>query len=314
MQTTYGLFDRHGALKNSAQETGNPPKEPFVPINESYRLPQPGKSSILDLRLTLTIDASGAHACACVPCSEGVKKMRKRWMVALAGALAAVPAAAQHGGHGGHGDHGAPGAPPAAKVKLTTVVLRVSGMHCPPCEQAVAEALRKVPGVAKAGVSLKDRIAEVSYDADGPAAQEMTRAVARATSSCPDAKFDAALLLRVKGLRGEEGVQRLSSAFAQTRGVRKAEVLSSGAAVVALESEPLLRLRDILTAAEKSGFTATPLSAKDARKLKLGEPVSTSPAPGGHEGHGGMHGGETGSPGGGCCPHGQATVPDFSNF
>jgi copper chaperone CopZ len=239
--------------------------------------------------------------------------MKKRWMVALAVTLAAVPAAAQHGGHGGHGEHGAPSAPPAAGVKLTTVVLRISGMHCPPCEQAVTEALRKVPGVAKVGVSLKDGIVEVSYDAGGPAIQEITRAVAQAPSPMPGGKFAAALLLRVKGLRGEEGAQRLSLALAQTKGVRKAEVLSSGAAVVALDEEPLLRLKDVLAAAEKPGFTVTPLSAKDARKLKLGASTSASPASSEHEGHGG-HGSGACAPDGGCCPHGQAALPGFSNF
>jgi copper chaperone CopZ len=45
-----------------------------------------------------------------------------------------------------------------------TVTLTVGGMHCPACANRVTKALKSLPGVAEAAVSLEQRQATVTYD------------------------------------------------------------------------------------------------------------------------------------------------------
>ncbi len=59
-----------------------------------------------------------------------------------------------------------------------TIKLRVDGMSCEHCVQAVKKALEGVPGVRSAQVSLEQGLAEVeAADAEGVAVEQLVKAV-----------------------------------------------------------------------------------------------------------------------------------------
>jgi copper chaperone len=57
------------------------------------------------------------------------------------------------------------------------LVLRVEGMTCGHCARAVADALRAVPGVADAEVSLAEKTATVAHGDPPPSADALRAAV-----------------------------------------------------------------------------------------------------------------------------------------
>ncbi len=61
-----------------------------------------------------------------------------------------------------------------------TLELTIRGMHCASCVSAVENALASVPGVRAARVNLATERAQVQLGADGPAVEQLTRAVAEA--------------------------------------------------------------------------------------------------------------------------------------
>jgi copper chaperone CopZ len=54
-----------------------------------------------------------------------------------------------------------PLSPPAGEVAAAT--LTIGGMHCPACSARVIKALKAIPGVKEAEVSLEDRQAKITY-------------------------------------------------------------------------------------------------------------------------------------------------------
>jgi copper chaperone len=48
---------------------------------------------------------------------------------------------------------------------MNKIVLKVEGMSCPHCEAAIQDAIRQLPGVKKAKVSLRKKETAVEYDA-----------------------------------------------------------------------------------------------------------------------------------------------------
>lgn len=60
------------------------------------------------------------------------------------------------------------------------ITLKIQGMSCGGCRAAVEGALKKVPGVLSAAVSLEKAEAEVEYDEKKTAPGELRAAVERA--------------------------------------------------------------------------------------------------------------------------------------
>jgi copper chaperone len=60
---------------------------------------------------------------------------------------------------------------------MTTSTIRVTGMTCGHCVQAVGDALKSVPGVASADVNLDAGNAEVRYDEERTTPEALAAAV-----------------------------------------------------------------------------------------------------------------------------------------
>ncbi|EFN54171.1 hypothetical protein CHLNCDRAFT_135599 [Chlorella variabilis] len=161
--------------------------------------------------------------------------------------------AAAAGGGGGGG---------AAAVKL-----RVEGMHCGACSSAVETALKGVPGVEAAAVSLTIHQAEVRYRSSGGAADMEERLVA-AVEACG---FEASVigpvecrqqLLQVEGMTCSSCSGSVEAALQAVPGVQSAAVnLISGVAEVQYDPE-VAGPRHLVEAVEGAGFVATPLSGQ----------------------------------------------------
>jgi copper chaperone len=61
--------------------------------------------------------------------------------------------------------------------KMERVSLKVSGMSCAHCENRVASAVRKLPGVAEASASAKDAKVDVAYDAEKTGTKQIKEAI-----------------------------------------------------------------------------------------------------------------------------------------
>src|SRR6266511_1405100 len=62
-------------------------------------------------------------------------------------------------------------------VAMRTVAVPVDGMICQVCAGTVKSALKKVPGVQNAEISLENRNAIISYDAGRVTPDQLTRAI-----------------------------------------------------------------------------------------------------------------------------------------
>ena len=69
---------------------------------------------------------------------------------------------------------------PIGPPQLEFTQLRVEGMHCASCVQAVEKSLRQLPGVGSASVNLATESASVSYNADTVGIEDLSAAVDRA--------------------------------------------------------------------------------------------------------------------------------------
>jgi copper chaperone CopZ len=59
-------------------------------------------------------------------------------------------------------------------------VIRIEGMHCHKCEQAISKALAAQPGVHEVEVDFPSRQASVLFDASAVSVRELTHAVTNA--------------------------------------------------------------------------------------------------------------------------------------
>lgn len=59
--------------------------------------------------------------------------------------------------------------------------LSIGGMHCEGCAERVANVLERLEGVQAAKVSLEDKEAHVTHDADIPSFEQMKEAVEKAS-------------------------------------------------------------------------------------------------------------------------------------
>ena len=74
---------------------------------------------------------------------------------------------------GTSGCHKAPSGPPKA------VTLRVTGMTCTSCTQAISAALKKLPGVKEVAVSLESKEATIRYIGGGAGVADFVAAITK---------------------------------------------------------------------------------------------------------------------------------------
>ena len=154
------------------------------------------------------------------------------------------------------------------------VVLNINGMTCTACAQTVESALRRVPGVASATLSLSDDTAAVAYDpaavkvrdmmaaveaagygagadevafvvdglAGGPAAQDVERRVERLDGVVHASASLGADTVRVSYVRGAASVESIRRAIEES-GLRVVEVRSDDQ--LAADLERLSRTKEI---------------------------------------------------------------------
>ena len=60
---------------------------------------------------------------------------------------------------------------------MATVTLKVEGMSCNHCKEAVERALKKLPGVKDAVVDLGEKTATVTYEEEAVSVDQMKEAV-----------------------------------------------------------------------------------------------------------------------------------------
>jgi copper chaperone CopZ len=80
-----------------------------------------------------------------------------------------------------------PPSPQAGKVAAAT--LTIGGMHCPACSARVVKALKAVPGVKEAEVSLEARQANVTYIAGETTPELLEQAITEAGYTFEGAAF-----------------------------------------------------------------------------------------------------------------------------
>jgi copper chaperone len=62
-------------------------------------------------------------------------------------------------------------------IEMATVTLKVEGMSCNHCKEAVEGALKKLPGVKNAVVDLGAKTATVTYEEEAVSVDQMKEAV-----------------------------------------------------------------------------------------------------------------------------------------
>jgi Cu+-exporting ATPase len=145
----------------------------------------------------------------------------------------------------------------AAPADNTVMSVRIGGMTCASCVARLEKAIRAVPGVASASVSLATERADVAF-AGVPDAPAIVRAV-EATG------YEAAtetVELTIEGMTCASCVSRIEKALKSVPGVVGATVnLATGKASVRVVSGPVANLE---AAVRRAGYEARRLSTGDA--------------------------------------------------
>jgi len=110
--------------------------------------------------------------------------------------------------------------PGADSRALLSVDLPVDGIHCAGCVSKIESALRTVPGVMEASVSLATGEAHVSFDPDRASLDELMKAVEGAGYSVPVASTE----LSVEGMHCAACVSRVERLMRGGPGVLAADV------------------------------------------------------------------------------------------
>ena len=143
------------------------------------------------------------------------------------------------------------------------VTLAIDGMHCSSCSTAVEAALRSLPGVIKATVSLSLHQALVEYDSSEVSVQEIVDEVESCGFGCAVLKemLPSRVELRVDGMTCSSCSSAVETALKRLDGVLEAQVdVLSHTAVVVCDDTMLLGVRELVEAVEAAGFEATLVS------------------------------------------------------
>jgi len=138
-------------------------------------------------------------------------------------------------------------------------VLQVSGMHCSSCSSAVEKALKKVPKVLKASVSLSTNQAEVLFEPGTVMVSDLLQAVKNAGFEAQMVKDTSSskIVLAVEGMTCSSCSSAVENGLNELGGVVSARVnLMSHTAEVLYESS-IVGPRNIIEKVESLGFLAS---------------------------------------------------------
>lgn len=139
------------------------------------------------------------------------------------------------------------------------VVLQVSGMHCSSCSSAVEKALKMVPKVLKASVSLSTNQAEVLYEPGTVMVSDLVQAVKKAgfVAQLLEDTSSSKIILSVEGMTCSSCSSAVENGLEEVQGVTSARVnLMSHTAEIHYNSS-VVGPRNIIEKVESLGFVAS---------------------------------------------------------
>jgi Cu+-exporting ATPase len=144
------------------------------------------------------------------------------------------------------------------------LILSIRGMTCAACAQRIERTVRKLPGIAQAGVNLAGEKLFVEYDAAGLQLSAIKEAVQKIGYEVAEKTDSARVVIPIGGMSCAACAQRVEKALKKLDGVRDASVnLATEKATVAYEAQKL-RVSAIRDAIEKAGYEAREFVRTDA--------------------------------------------------
>lgn len=174
--------------------------------------------------------------------------LRRFLLIALSTASFLLPAATTFAAD----EPAAPGS-----VKQTFVV---QGLHCPPCTNTVASALKGTKGVENVKVDWNTKNAWITFDERVISAQQVARKIATTPHMMGGGmRYQASLALKVPAVKDDVAAEKAKAALAEVPGV---------AAVYAYPQQQSIAVRfntsgkattaDLIAALKSAGFEASP--------------------------------------------------------
>ncbi|ADJ29656.1 heavy metal translocating P-type ATPase [Nitrosococcus watsonii] len=152
-------------------------------------------------------------------------------------------------------------APPLKKA-AQTLVLPIKGMTCATCSTRLERVLNKILGVVKSQVNLASEQANITFDPQQTSPQRFYQAITQAGFSVPLEGME----FHIGGMTCATCSTRLEKVFSRLTGV--SEVTVNLATERALLKAPagMLPPAAVIAAAQRAGFTATPLSNQSEKR------------------------------------------------
>ncbi|MDR2296292.1 MAG: heavy metal translocating P-type ATPase [Clostridiales Family XIII bacterium] len=143
-------------------------------------------------------------------------------------------------------------------------ILSIRGMTCAACAQRIERTVRKLPGVAQAGVNLAGEKLFVEYDAAALRLAAIKEAVHKLGYEAAERSTDTRVVIPIGGMSCAACAQRVEKALKRLDGVTEASVnLATEKATVAYEPQKL-HVSAIRDAIGKAGYEALALVRTDA--------------------------------------------------
>jgi len=173
---------------------------------------------------------------------------RRSLLIALSAASFLLPATTTH----------AADEPAAAgSVKQTFVV---QGLHCPPCTNTVAAALKRTKRVENVKVDWNTKNAWITFDERLISAQQVAQQIAATPHMMGRGMhYQASLALKVSGVKDDAAAEKAKAALADVPGVAAVYAYPQHESVaVRFGEEGKATTADLIAALKKAGFDAAP--------------------------------------------------------
>ncbi|MDK9722505.1 MAG: heavy metal translocating P-type ATPase [Rhodospirillales bacterium] len=151
------------------------------------------------------------------------------------------------------------------EISLSSVNLPVRGMTCAACSTRLERVLGRLPGMNEVNVNLAAERAELRFDSSQLSPTRVVEAIAKAGFSVPSDVFD----LAIGGMTCAACQTRLEKLLNKLPGVSQASVNLATERARVEAPAGLVTQEELILAADRAGFTATPASTSAERQAAM---------------------------------------------
>jgi len=152
---------------------------------------------------------------------------------------------------------GADAPAPAASVKQTFVV---QGLHCPPCTNTVASALKRTKGIENVKVDWNSKNAWITFDERVISAQQVAQQIAATPHMMGRGMhYQASWALKVPGVNDDAAAEKAKAALTAVPGVTDVYAYPQQQSIaVRFSGAGKATTADLIAALKNAGFEASP--------------------------------------------------------